>query len=270
MGCIYALVILLVHAVFSSNVPTKAPIYCPNGENLSARQIIQNEAVGEFDVFVHIKCAENLIIFELVYLSWNNNWFGLVFNDRMFGDALIYTVGKEGENRNPAMYLYNMTGKNADDIIYKDEWTRIGRETWNGINIGYEQDLSKTQWDVSTKSIRFKYAIGYDMVLKHHQFHSNMTYTLNLVPTAAPTLSPSVKPTTEPSADPTMEPIVNAIIIPPGDVSHMFTVTMIVISSVVGLFCCVGIVFCYRRITNGQGINHERLNDGIEFKKWNM
>merc|ERR1712048_599720 len=91
--------------------------------------LIMSALIAILFVFVHIHCLENEINFELVYPSWNDNWFGLIFNDEMHGNVLIYTTGKAGEDRNAALYAYDIEGRNAEDIIFQNEWTRIGRET---------------------------------------------------------------------------------------------------------------------------------------------
>merc|ERR1712154_230711 len=132
--------------------------------------------------------------------------------------------------------------------------------------------------DGTTTSIHFRYAIGHNMVLSHHKYRSNKTYSLTFVQTSDPTNSPTVEPTTntmEPTSNPTMEPTLSTnYIIPPSDEQNMSTVYMVILFSILGCFCLIGAGICYKMIKKRNGLNHQRLNDGIEFRsasnKWTI
>ena len=53
-----------------------------------------------------VNCTQEIITMDIEYPGFNNNWFGIVFNDEMIGDALVYTKGKNASNRTQALYYY--------------------------------------------------------------------------------------------------------------------------------------------------------------------
>eukprot|EP01084_Bolivina_argentea_P120110 212911_1 len=181
-----------------------------------------------------INCMENIVQFDIQYKEYNNNWFGLVFNTEMLGDAIIFTTGINND-RTASLYSYNINDKLLTNIIYDTniQWIQLltildffGND---GLTISYKMDLDKSIWNKNTNSIQFNEAIGSTLILRKHIMKSTNTFNINLIPqttttTKQPTISPITKyptnrptytttnrptyrPTYRPSINPTPKPI---------------------------------------------------------------
>lgn len=196
-----------------TNTPTPTTVPCPNGNVLAGRQETEHLAV-----IVILDCLYNTISMDITLRSFNNNWFGLVFNEEMIGDALVYTVGKSGD-RAAGLYAYGITGKQRENVQYEaaNDWNELLSETvGDGIHILYEQELIKTPWNANTNWIQFRYAIGSDLVLEYHSFRSENTFSIildsfTLNPSTFPTFDPSEVPSNSPSktSRSTLEPLIS-------------------------------------------------------------
>eukprot|EP01084_Bolivina_argentea_P183962 317373_1 len=128
-----------------------------------------------------INLNDKSITIDITYSGGTNKWFGIVWNDKMFGDAIVYTTGKFNDVE-LKLYAYDLTDMSTSNVNHNPEkdWEEIETDTTNGIvNIIYKQDLSKTDWTEDTDKIEFKYAIGNTLKLEYHTFRSNDVYTLN-------------------------------------------------------------------------------------------
>ena len=199
--------------------PTSIPQFesCPQGGDVLTSNLIADDLTVSID----INCKLNVAIIDITYNTFNDNWFGIVFSNSMIGDAMIYTTGKF-DDRIAGLYCYHIIERRADDVIYNSshDWIEILTEIKTDINTNsneihliYQQDLSKTPWNIDTNNIIFKYAIGNDLNLNYHQSRSDIAYTLYLSPvsdiivnTSQPTLFPSNFPTISPSDNPTNNP----------------------------------------------------------------
>ena len=131
------------------------------------------------------------------YTTFNSNWFGIVFNDSMNGNSLVYTTGKEDEYTMPVgLHAYDLNGYELEYVIRNadKDWIEISSQNEDGIvDLQYAQTLNKTQWDRDSNQIIFKAAFGESLILDYHVFRSEETYTLNLTATESilPTIAPS-------------------------------------------------------------------------------
>ena len=80
---------------------------------------------------------------DIEYHDFNNNWFEIVFNNEMSGDALIYTTGKNASNRTQALYYYFIHGRSSIYIQHdgSKDWTEILTviNEAGGIRVIYQQ-----------------------------------------------------------------------------------------------------------------------------------
>ena len=128
-----------------------------------------------------INCVDWTITMDIKYAEYDSNYFGVVFNTLMQGNAIIYTSGKsEEEHPTPKLYAYYINGKTSSDVQYDPsrDWEEISTVLNDGIQVKYQQELSRTAWNIHTKSIEFRYAIGNTLKLEHHKFRSAETFTL--------------------------------------------------------------------------------------------
>eukprot|EP01084_Bolivina_argentea_P283957 486487_1 len=196
-----------------TRTPSIAPTSCPHGS-------IANSAVETAHLILRltVDCARDVIRLDLLYPKYeliDANWFGLVFNDAMFGHALVYTTGKKSD-RLLRLYSYNLTSeKTAEGVVYspRHDWTEISDEfDANGLRVIYEQDLSLTPWTVDTDLIPFRYAIGDALKLNYHVFRSDDVFTFDFG-----SKTPTTDPTTHPSETPSIAP---TVICPNGELLH--------------------------------------------------
>eukprot|EP01084_Bolivina_argentea_P143980 252729_1 len=175
--------------------PTPAPVITPSPTNSGNGGCGGNEAwtasdsFGDMDVILTINCIHETVTIDITYNAFNGNWFGVVFGNDMFGDALIYTSGKS-DDRDEALYYYSISGKMASDVVYNAQlnWREVS--TTNGhdmrdnvIQVVYEQDLDKTSWDVDTHAIPMRWAYGPQSAalrLVQHEDRSDVTYYFDL------------------------------------------------------------------------------------------
>eukprot|EP01084_Bolivina_argentea_P176180 304935_1 len=139
----------------------------------------------KFDIILTINCVSETIRLNITYNEYKYNWFGIVFNNEMEGDAVIYTSGKSG-TLEPRLYFYSISGMSSSGVQYKEifNWNEIETSIINdGIRVIYEQDLSKTNWDINTNEIPMRWAIGgsNDMRLMYHESRASYTQHFNFV-----------------------------------------------------------------------------------------
>lgn len=134
----------------------------------------------DLNIDATINCQDWNITMDITYTGYDNNYFAVVFNTWMQGNAIIYTTGKSEEDKTPRLYAYYINGHTEADVQYDAprDWTEISTITSNGIQIKYQQQLSNTAWNIHTKSIEFRYAIGNTLKLEYHKFRSAETFTL--------------------------------------------------------------------------------------------
>ena len=128
-----------------------------------------------------INCNDETIEFDITYTGYKSNWFGIVFNTEMSGDAIVYTSGKS-DDRIPKLCSYYITSMDPSGVTYlpNEDYTEISTDTSNGIHIVYQQQLSQTSWNIDTESIEFRYAIGSALRLGYHSFRSEYIYFLEM------------------------------------------------------------------------------------------
>ena len=123
--------------------------------------------VDDFVIVFVLNCFTQRVSVNITYNAYSSNWFGIVFSDNMFGDAIIYTTGKSGD-RDLSLYGYSLTGKQSDGsgVSYQAsiEWTEVSKtEEANSINIVYETDFGiYDALDPTVDSIGFRWAVGFD------------------------------------------------------------------------------------------------------------
>ena len=158
-------------------------------------EVDDNDGNLLFIISFIIDCNERTATVNLTYPNHDGGWFGIVFNDdtsasnRMKGNALIYTTGKEGD-RDIGLYSYILEGpKSISSVVYHPQlnWQNVETtsrrlQSANGLNIVYETSLSNTDnFDVATDEVTFSWALGSDDALNDiHYAFSNVAVTLNL------------------------------------------------------------------------------------------
>eukprot|EP00485_Elphidium_margaritaceum_P024376 CAMPEP_0202716310 /NCGR_PEP_ID=MMETSP1385-20130828/100183_1 /ASSEMBLY_ACC=CAM_ASM_000861 /TAXON_ID=933848 /ORGANISM="Elphidium margaritaceum" /LENGTH=81 /DNA_ID=CAMNT_0049378003 /DNA_START=1 /DNA_END=243 /DNA_ORIENTATION=+ len=75
-----------------------------------------------------LNCVAEIMSIDVSYPR-HDNWFGIVFNSEMFGDALVFTNGKstETQTETPSLRLYEMTGSAAFLVTHNADrdWTQV-------------------------------------------------------------------------------------------------------------------------------------------------
>ena len=129
--------------------------------NSCSESTIASTSTVDLTIESTISCVDWTITMDITYAGYNHNYFALVFNTQMQGNAIIYTIGKS-EDRTAKLHAYYIKGKSPSDVEYdsRRDWTEISTNISDGIHIKYQQKLSKTSWNIHTKSIKFRYAIG--------------------------------------------------------------------------------------------------------------
>ncbi len=94
-----------------------------------------NGVFDDFDILLTINCVAETIRLNITYNKFDNNWFGIVFNNEMEGNSVIYTTGKS-VTMEPQLYFYDISGKSSDDSQYNQElnWNEIETVTVNNGN----------------------------------------------------------------------------------------------------------------------------------------
>ena len=204
-----------------------------------------------------IACVERRISIAIELKESGDVWFGLVFNDRMEGDTLVFTTGKDG-GRVGALYYYHIAYPWITGDADKD-WTRVSHlEGDGGRRIEYATDIDRTPWESNTSRIRFRYAVGYSLELQKHVFRSQETYELRMdsAQTTRPTLELTREPTSVPAATPTtrfvaMNTTSSDALNESGDVSifgsNLTALTVVSIFGLIGILLFVGIMCLLRR-----------------------
>ncbi len=124
---------------------------------MKSTSIINNQNIHVLDAKINLN--DKSITIDITYSGDTNKWFGIVWNDKMLGDAIVYTTGKFNDVE-LKLYAYDLTGMSTSNVNHNPEkdWEKIETDTTNGIiNIIYKQDLSKTDWTEDTDKIEFKY-----------------------------------------------------------------------------------------------------------------
>ena len=126
---------------------------------------------GSFKVSLEIDCEDNTVTATIEYASYYENWWGVVFSDRMKGSALVYSTGKEGESYAQGLFPYLLNGL-SESVVIRDEnneWTEISTTHENDtIALTYQQDLSATNFSRQTSSVEARAAWGLSLTLEYH------------------------------------------------------------------------------------------------------
>ena len=240
----------------NTDIPTEMP-------TATTTECPQNETFGYVDaehlsVWIRIGCVERRVSIGIEYKATNDVWFGLVFNEKMEGDALVFSTGKNGR-RTAALYYYRIAYPWINEDVTKD-WTRVSHSEEDGaLRIEYVTDIDRTPWTTKTSLIRFRYAIGLSMELQKHAFHSAETYALRMSGTQSPqstlTAQPTLRRTRAPTDVPTAIP--TAVSVPTADAldesnggKQTADLTVLIVVSIfglIGIFLFVGILYLLRR-----------------------
>eukprot|EP01083_Nonionella_stella_P152004 486602_1 len=118
-------------------------------------------------------------------LEVDNEGFGLVFNDAMIGDAIVY--GTYPDNAAMVGLDLNDIRSNSGGVVYKEEWNRreilTQYEHAGFIRIVYSQSLANTIGNRDTKRIMFRYALddAYALSMGYPLFRFDETFIMDLV-----------------------------------------------------------------------------------------
>eukprot|EP01083_Nonionella_stella_P085794 238021_1 len=136
--------------------------------------------VDDFTVVFVLNCVTEMLLVNITYPDYDDNWFGFVFGKKMFGDALVWTTGKDGD-RPLGLYAYENTNKKVDgsgvEYTPSKNWNEYGvtrrRLAEGGLNIVYETDLPKGFGDITADEsvIGFRWAKGNALQLNYHESH---------------------------------------------------------------------------------------------------
>lgn len=146
---------------------------CPTGSvatyNTSLSSIGDGISIG-----FSVNCSTSQITFKLQGPS--DKWFGIVFNSEMFGDSIIYTTGKQNENRPTALHDYYLSsGKSISSVTFdtQQDLTSIEQTTIDSDTIYLEYSRSLNTNDANdivftSETITFRYAFGSNLQLSYH------------------------------------------------------------------------------------------------------
>ena len=139
-----------------------------------------------------IICSDdNMFYLDIDYSAWNGaKWFGLVFSDSMFGQAAVYTTGKNND-LTVALYAYTNTDTNRAGVNRNTDvdWTEEYKDDSTGLRIIYSTALGgDLGFSLTTESIPIGYAIGtgtngLDITVFHSQYSAGFELSF---PTATP------------------------------------------------------------------------------------
>eukprot|EP01084_Bolivina_argentea_P088914 160542_1 len=160
------MLLLTITLIISLINESNSQISCTNANEATT-------TAGNLIIYSALCADDNMIYIDITYADYNNNWFGVVFSENMFGDALIYTTGKSDETtRSEALYAYinAAASSRANGVIYQpnDNWIEHFTDNTNGIRVIYKKPLSFFPWDLSTSTIKIGYAIGSGLTLDYH------------------------------------------------------------------------------------------------------
>eukprot|EP01084_Bolivina_argentea_P088915 160543_1 len=163
------MLLLTITLIISLINESNSQISCTNANEATT-------TAGNLIIYSALCADDNMIYIDITYADYNNNWFGVVFSENMFGDALIYTTGKSDETtRSEALYAYinAAASSRANGVIYQpnDNWIEHFTDNTNGIRVIYKKSLSDTPWNISTSTIKIGYAIGSGLTLNYHGYN---------------------------------------------------------------------------------------------------
>ena len=119
-----------------------------------------NGKLEDFEIELYLNCEEETVSITVEYSGFNDNWFGLVFNDKMDGDALVFTTGKDND-RDSALYPYTISSKSADGVKFDagNDWTELSKVESGGVlTVSYEQSLASSPFSRETESVTMRAA----------------------------------------------------------------------------------------------------------------
>ena len=155
---------------------------CKDSGELSATHTLDSLQI-KFD----IDCESKMVQIDITYTEYSDNWFGVVFSDIMFGEALIFTTGKASETQREAgLYSYKTTSKAFDGsgVVYQESknWKEhLTEQKGSELRVTYQQDLSDSDFSLDTNSVTLRAAWGHTLTLEYHKKRSQEIITLNLL-----------------------------------------------------------------------------------------
>ena len=126
----------------------------------------------------------------------------------MSGNALIYTTGKSSDTVTEGLWPFTISGYTLSSVSrdtsnYWEELSTV--EDGTTITVSYRQNLSATEWDTSTESIKVRGAEGASgnglTISSKHEAKTG-TLTLDLSATTTTTAPTTPPPTTPPPTTP--------------------------------------------------------------------
>ncbi len=91
----------------------------PNGQ--CTDKSVGWSSVDDYTINITMDCANKKVQLDIKYSGYKENWFGIVFHHSMTEHpGLVYTTGKN-EDRDAALYYYDMQSKSSSDIVYDSD-----------------------------------------------------------------------------------------------------------------------------------------------------